>query len=246
MAGFVPAIHVFFAFEGRKTWMPGTRPGMTNANKPMIRSCPEDEMKILGVLAAIVLAVSATPAFAHHAMGGVTPQTVMQGLLSGLGHPVIGLDHLATVIAIGLLASLHRWGAALVVGFVVAMMYGVAMHVLGVPMPNGVELMIALIVVVLGLWLVLRAIAPLAVAILLFVVAGFINGYALGESIFGAEATPFFAYLTGLAIVQSAIGIGAMLAARRFMQADVKTLRVAGVAIAGFGILLAARLVGFA
>jgi hypothetical protein len=29
MAGLVPAIHVFLAF-GEKTWMPGTRPGMTN------------------------------------------------------------------------------------------------------------------------------------------------------------------------------------------------------------------------
>jgi hypothetical protein len=29
MAGFYPAIHVF---EAVKTWMPGTRPGMTNFN----------------------------------------------------------------------------------------------------------------------------------------------------------------------------------------------------------------------
>jgi hypothetical protein len=28
MAGLVPAIHVFY-FAGTKTWMPGTRPGMT-------------------------------------------------------------------------------------------------------------------------------------------------------------------------------------------------------------------------
>jgi hypothetical protein len=28
MAGLVPAIHVFLAVEA-KTWMPGTRPGMT-------------------------------------------------------------------------------------------------------------------------------------------------------------------------------------------------------------------------
>src|ERR1051326_4077399 len=29
MAGLVPAIHVFTACEPAKTWMPGTRPGMT-------------------------------------------------------------------------------------------------------------------------------------------------------------------------------------------------------------------------
>ena len=29
MAGLVPAIHVLVALGHRKTWMPGTRPGMT-------------------------------------------------------------------------------------------------------------------------------------------------------------------------------------------------------------------------
>jgi hypothetical protein len=29
MAGLVPAIHVFLLSARRKTWMPGTRPGMT-------------------------------------------------------------------------------------------------------------------------------------------------------------------------------------------------------------------------
>jgi hypothetical protein len=33
MAGLVPAIHVFLAANAVKTWMPGTRPGMTNSKK---------------------------------------------------------------------------------------------------------------------------------------------------------------------------------------------------------------------
>jgi hypothetical protein len=32
MAGLVPAIHVF-AYAKLKTWMPGTRPGMTDQNQ---------------------------------------------------------------------------------------------------------------------------------------------------------------------------------------------------------------------
>lgn len=172
-------------------------------------------------------------------MGGITPQTFMQGLLSGFGHPVIGLDHLATVIAVGLLASLHGRGALLVIGFIAAMMYGVTLHVLGVPVPR-VEIMIALTVIVLGLLLVRQGIGRTAFAIMLFVFAGFVNGYALGESIFGAEQTPFYAYLLGLAIIQGAIGLGAMIAARRFMSADVTALRLVGAGIAGFGIAIAA------
>jgi hypothetical protein len=36
MAGLVPAIHVFVR-NGRKTWMPGTRPGMTPCELDDIR-----------------------------------------------------------------------------------------------------------------------------------------------------------------------------------------------------------------
>src|SRR5215510_12231222 len=44
---------------------------------------------------ALVAALSlfATSAFAHHVMGGKTPSTFVEGLLSGVGHPVIGPDH---------------------------------------------------------------------------------------------------------------------------------------------------------
>src|SRR5258708_8698214 len=46
--------------------------------------------------------VGIAPACAHHVMGGATPATFAQGLLSGLGHPVIGLAHLAFLLAVGL------------------------------------------------------------------------------------------------------------------------------------------------
>ena len=58
------------------------------------------------------------PAFAHHLMGGRTPATFGEGILSGLGHPIIGLDHFAAVVAVGCLAAAHRAGMALAVGFV--------------------------------------------------------------------------------------------------------------------------------
>ena len=48
-----------------------------------------------------MLAFSGVPAFAHHLMGGHTPATFGEGILSGLGHPVIGLDHFAAVVAVG-------------------------------------------------------------------------------------------------------------------------------------------------
>ena len=54
------------------------------------------------VVASLALAA---PAYAHHPMGGTTPTTFTEGLLSGFGHPVLGLDHLAALVVVGLLAS---------------------------------------------------------------------------------------------------------------------------------------------
>ncbi len=81
----------------------------------------------------IVLAFSGAPAFAHHLMGGHTPATFGEGILSGLGHPVIGLDHFAAVVAVGCLAAAHRAAYPLVVAFVLAMMAGVSRCICTVP-----------------------------------------------------------------------------------------------------------------
>ena len=55
------------------------------------------------MLAAGVLLIAANlPASAHHLMGGKTPTTFTDGILSGLGHPIIGVDHLAFLVAVGL------------------------------------------------------------------------------------------------------------------------------------------------
>ena len=60
--------------------------------------------RIFATAAAITL-TSAGTAFAHHPLGGMIPQNFMQGFLSGIGHPVIGFDHLAFVVAVGLIAA---------------------------------------------------------------------------------------------------------------------------------------------
>jgi urease accessory protein len=176
------------------------------------------------------------PAFAHHVMGGRMPATFADGLLSGLGHPVIGLDHFAAVVAVGCLAAAHRRGALLAVGFVVAMIAGVAAHLQGAALP-GAELLVALSVIALGAAMLRRRQLAAGSALALFAAVGLLHGYALGESIYGAEPAPLYAYLVGLAIVQSAIALAAMgaarLAARRY--ADLPALRLLGAGIAGIG-----------
>ena len=191
---------------------------------------------MVGLILASI-APMADPAFAHHVMGGRMPMTFVDGLLSGLGHPVIGLDHFAAVVAVGCLAAAHRAGPALAIGFVLAMITGVAAHVLrGITVP-GAEIMVALSVIFLGAMLLRKRQMPAGAALGLFIAVGLIHGYVLGESIYGAEASPLTAYFIGLAAIQSAVALTTMFAARAVTQrqADVLTLRLVGAGIAGFG-----------
>ena len=177
----------------------------------------------------------ATPASAHHAMGGATPSNGWEGLLSGLAHPVIGLDHLAFIVAAGLIAALFRRGAVIPIAFVAASLIGTGVHALAWNLPAP-ELLISLSVLLFGALLIARR-QSLALSAGLAAAAGVFHGYAYGESVVGAESTPLAAYLLGLALVQLAIGLSTRsvyrMTARRTSD---MTLRWAGVAICCVGI----------
>jgi urease accessory protein len=168
---------------------------------------------MMKVIAALVTLLVADPALAHHVMGGSTPTDFSQGLLSGLGHPVIGLDHLAAIVAVGCLAATQPKGALLAAGYVIATMIGAAAHIGEATVPNA-EVFVALSVVALGLVVFRKAPLRRDVAFALFAAAGLINGYALGESIAGAEPTPIVAYFIGLAAIQTAIALAVMFGVR--------------------------------
>jgi urease accessory protein len=179
------------------------------------------------------------PAFAHHVMGGRMPATFGEGILSGLGHPVIGLDHLAAVIAVGCLAAAHRSASVLAVVFVLAMTGGVALHLHGTAVP-GAEILVALTVLALGVLMAVRGDMPAGAAAVLFAMVGVIHGYALGESIYGAERTPLYAYLIGLAVIQGVIALGATHATRSLLRRspDLSAVRLVGAGIAGIGLAI--------
>jgi urease accessory protein len=164
-------------------------------------------------LLVTALASVATPALAHHVMGGKMPTSFLEGLLSGLGHPIIGLDHLAAVIAVGCLAARERRGALLAIGYVVAMMVGAAGHI-GEATVAGAEVFVAISVMALGLVLLVLRPLRIDIAAALFAFAGLLHGYALGESIAGAQPAPLFGYFIGLALIQSALALATMALAR--------------------------------
>ena len=125
--------------------------------------------------AAPMLLVLAMPAFAHVQQGQA------QGLVTGLLHPVSGLDHVLAMIAVGLWgAQLGRPAAwVLPVTFPMVMAFGGFLGLVGIPLP-GVEAGIALSAITLGLMVALEAKPKPGVAGALVGVFAIFHGYAHG------------------------------------------------------------------
>jgi len=188
---------------------------------------------------ALILAAlaAATPALAHHPLGGEAPQTLVHGLLSGLAHPVIGIDHLAFVVLVGLAAAGALRGLAGPAAFIGATLLGTAVHLGGIALPLA-ELVIAGSVVLLGALLFAGQRVAGGAALSGLAVAGLFHGWAYGEAVVGSTPMPVVAYLAGFGIIQFAIAAGVAWIARRALSADASALqpRLAAAVCAGIGL----------
>jgi len=190
-------------------------------------------LRFLIVLAAAALA--ANPALAHHAMGGETPNSFGTGLLSGLAHPVIGLDHLAFVIGVGLAAAFAPNRLLSPLAFVLGTLAGCGLLLADVALPIP-ELVISASGVLIGAMILSGRSFASALWLALFAVAGLFHGWAYGQSIVGAETTPLLAYLIGFAAVQFAVAVGVMWLTRQVWRAgspQALQVRLAGAVVAG-------------
>jgi urease accessory protein len=136
---------------------------------------PNSCQQLRRVFVILLLTQSISTAWAHTAANSV------DGFLSGFTHPLYGWDHVAAMIAVGILGAFLGRPAVWVlpVIFPIVMAFGAVLGILGVPLP-GIEPGIALSSIVLGSLIVLAIRPPLWVAAIL--VAGFaiFHGYAHG------------------------------------------------------------------
>ncbi len=189
-------------------------------------------------LLALSFLGNTSPALAHHAMGGQMPSTFFQGFLSGLAHPVIGVDHLAFIVVVGLFAAVKPQGIFIPLSFVLSAMLGTGLHLLGVTLPV-VELIVSASILLFGILLAIRNSPNLLVMIVLSGLAGLFHGYAYGEAIFGAQTTALVAYLIGFTTIQLVISSAAFFVGQKFLKGDFgqvsPNLRSAGLVICGIG-----------
>ena len=89
------------------------------------------------------------PALAHHPLEGAPMETLAQGLLSGVGHPILGFDHLFFVAAMGIAALFTAARLAGPVAYVLAMVLGCGAAYAGLALP-AVEIVITASLLTVG------------------------------------------------------------------------------------------------
>ena len=157
------------------------------------------------------------------------------GLLTGLLHPVSGLDHVLAMVAVGL------WGAqlgmpaiwVLPVAFPLVMALGGMLGFLGVPLP-GVEVGIAASAVVLGVAVAFELRPPLVIAALVVGSFAIFHGHAHGTELPPGQSA--LLYSLGFVIATGclhAVGIGVGTVHSRSWGRPL--LRAAGAAVSAGG-----------
>ena len=140
------------------------------------------------------------PAFAHHPMGGALPQNFLNGILSGIAHPIIGFDHLAFILTFGIIASYFKNKVILPLYFITFSLIGTILSVNFLVVPFS-ELIISLSIIIAGLTSLYDKKINIYFPIILALGGGFFHGYAFGQSVVGIEASPLIAYLIGIALI---------------------------------------------
>lgn len=190
-------------------------------------------MKLKVATAASLLALSSTPAFAHTA--SVAEHS---SLLSGLTHPLVGVDHLLAMLAVGFWAAMQKNKLRLQIP-VVFMLVLIAGFMLGQTAFNLpiVEAGIATSVLMLGLLIATAARLPAAVALSLSGGFALFHGYAHGAEAAVSSMTLFAAGFLGSSLMLHLCGGIAANTVKTQLPALAK---LAGLAIAAAGATLLA------
>jgi len=187
---------------------------------------------------AIVALMLTQPAFAHEQAG------VAGGLVSGLLHPVTGLDHLIAMVAVGI------WGAqlgapaiwVLPITFPLVMAVGAVLGVLKIPLPMP-EVIIAVSALILGLAVATRLRIPFTAAAIVVAVFAIFHGYVHGAELPGS-ANPL-AYGVGFVTATGLLHLcGIAIGTLTRWPAGERVIQGLGACIAGLGCYFLAQGLG--
>lgn len=194
--------------------------------------------KAAGTLFPAALALLLLPAtvFAHQETGSIT------GIVSGLKHPVSGMDHVLAMISVGL------WGAqlgppavwALPVAFPMVMAFGGMLGLMGISLP-GIEIGIAVSAIVLGAMIVTESRPPLWIAAALVGFFAIFHGHAHGTEL--PAGSSGLLYSIGFVAATGMLhGVGIAMGLVHRFRGGRLAVRAAGAVVSAAGVFFLARI----
>lgn len=159
--------------------------------------------------------------------------------LSGLAHPLTGLDHLLAMVAVGMLASrsasAQRW--MLPASFIAAMIFGCGIAAAGIVLPF-VEGLIAASLLTFGAVLLATRTFSITTGCALVALFGIFHGHAHGSEMVGDSLMTYgIGFLLSTAALHAA-GLFATLGIQHATQRAQTFVRMSGGAIAATGVLM--------
>ena len=179
-----------------------------------------------------------SPAFAH-----ISEEGLKGGFISGYIHPLLGWDHVAAMVAVGI------WGAflgrraiwVLPIVFPFIMVIGGILGMLGVPVPFIVP-GIALSSIIIGLAIAFKWQAPLSIASIIVGLFAIYHGYAHGQNL-PAASNPI-AFALGFVLGSGTLHfIGILFSLLDRYKWGIKALQLGGVIIALVGLAVLTGLI---
>jgi urease accessory protein len=162
-------------------------------------------------------------------------------LASGFAHPLLGVDHVAAMLAIGLWISDRRRIDQLkgALAFSLALALGGGLGISGLTIP-GIETAVAGTLVAIGLALALAARPPLSVGVPAVALIGLLHGIVHGVELPAGRGAP--GYIAGFVLASFFLQFLGMAAGRVVVHPTPRALRLAGTAVGvlGLGLLIQA------
>ncbi|MBK1989369.1 HupE/UreJ family protein [Sphaerospermopsis aphanizomenoides BCCUSP55] len=197
------------------------------------------QLRLMGAIAALILISLLTSS------GGEPIQHTIsnswEGFIWGIADPVIGLDRLAGILALGLLSTKLIRGTWISIFFVFSSLLGQILHLFQLNL-QGAEIIVALCTIIFGVLLIIPTQISWLGCAFLSVTAGLSQGYTDSQAIMGTQILTLVPYLIGvtltqIAIVMSARKIGSIITQNVINQILPKTLRWVGLTFCAIGIV---------
>ncbi|WP_299487459.1 HupE/UreJ family protein [Acaryochloris sp. IP29b_bin.137] len=184
----------------------------------------------LGVVISLLLRGGIQPLLAHH--DGASPP--INGLWEGVVHPLMGLDHITLIFAVGLLAA--RKNGSLIWVFTSSALMGIAAGLLGIQFSTAG---VAITLLLMGILLARVDTVATVIMVAGVAIAGFCQGYPHAALIETVSSSIQVNFLVSFTLVQLALGYATCGVNRRFLRPHpnliVPSLGIGGIGLAYLG-----------